>query len=170
MQVKDAKVFQIIDKIKEHFRNNIYNRFLRKALLSMQISQTTWDLLDSITEKAELYKAQGYQFDELYDRIIACAQFVFHARKEVMPNIRHLLSGGGETMFTRGGKEPGADRVLTDLAINNFPVNIRIFADMVNELYLLTVEIDKDMHKRERPVYEKIPELKNIGQYLVSQE
>lgn len=170
MLVKDAKVFQIIDKIKTHFRDNIYNRFLRKALLTMQVSHTTWDLLDSIMEKTEMYKAQGYQLDELYDRILACAQFVFHARKEVMPNIRILLSGGGDTMFARGGKEPGTDKVLTELAINNFPVNIKIFADMVNELYLLTVDIDKDINKNKRPVFEKIPELKNIGQYLVTQE
>jgi len=167
MLVKNARVFQLIDKIKEHFSNNIYNRFLRKALLTMQLPPSSWEMIDSIVEKAEFYKAQGYQLDELYDRILACAQFVFHARKEVMPNIRILLASGGETMFVRGGRDADTDKVLTELAINNFPVNLKIFADMINELYLLTVELDKEMHKNKSPLFEKIPELKNIGQYLV---
>jgi hypothetical protein len=167
MVIKNAKIFQIIDKIKDHFKNNIYNRYMRKALLLIQISQTTWDLLDSLTEKAEFFKVQGYQLDELYDRIIAAAQFIFHARKEVMPNLRSLLAAGGDAMFSRSTGEPGADRVLSEMASTNFPVNLKIFADLVNELYLETVEIDKEMHKNKKPIFEKIPELKNIGHYLV---
>ena len=93
MVVKDPDIYKIIDKIKEHYNNNIYNRYIRKALLTMKIPQNVWDLLDSFSEKADYYKIQGYQFDELYDRIIAAATFIFHARKEVVPNLSILARG-----------------------------------------------------------------------------
>ena len=169
MLVKNADIYKIIDKMKEHFKNNIYNRFIRKALLTMQIPQSTWDLLDNIVENADFYKVQGYQFDELYDRILAAANFIFHARKEVAPHLRTLLSMGGDTVFSRSPGGPNTDKVLTQMAINNFPVNIKIFSDMVDELYLKTVDLDKEMHKHDRPVFERIPELKQIGHYLVSE-
>jgi len=170
MLVKDGKVYELIDKIKTHYTNNIYNRYMRKALITMQIPQSTWDLIDSMSERAEFYKVQGYQFDELYERIIAAAQFIFHARKEVMPNMRHLLSGGADTFFTRSAGESGADRVLAEMALKNFPVNIKIFSDLVNELYFHVVELDRAAHKNKQPIFEKIPELKNLGQYLVTEE
>jgi hypothetical protein len=170
MIVKDAKVFEILDKIKEHYKNNISNRYIRRALLTMELTQTAWDLLDSISEKAELYKVQGFQLDELYDRIIAASQFISHARKEVMPNLRVLLAGGVDARFTRSTGEVSSDRVLGEMAAKNFPVNLKIFADLVNELYLTTVEIDKGMHKNKKPIFERISELKNIGRYLVEGE
>jgi hypothetical protein len=169
MVVKDPDIYKIIDNIKEHFKNNIYNRYIRKALLTMKISQNTWDLLDSLAEKADYYKVQGYQFDELYDRIIAAATFIYHARKEVLPNLTLLLSSGPDTVFTRGPDGENTSRILTQMAINNFPVNLKIFADLVNELYFKTVDQDKKMHKNERPVYERIPELKEMGHYLVTE-
>ena len=169
MVVKNADIYKIIDKMKEHFKNNIYNRYIRKALLTMRIPQSTWDLLDNMVENADYYKIQGYQFDELYDRILAAANFIFHARKEVAPNLRSLLSMGTGTFFSRGKGDQNADKVLTQMAINNFPVNIKIFSDMVNELYFKTVVIDKEMHKKEKPVFERIPDLKQIGHYLVSE-
>ncbi len=168
--VKNAKIYEIIDKMKDHYKNNIYNRYIRRALLSMDLSQTAWDLLDSIAEKSDFYKVQGYQLDELYDRIIAASQFIFHARKEVAPNLRILLAGGVDAMFARSTGEANSDKVLAEMAAKNFPVNLKIFADMVNELYLTTVEIDKETHKKQRPIYERIAELKNIGRYLVEGE
>ena len=39
----------------------------------------------------------------------------------------------------------------------------------IRDRYFTTVAIDKDMHKNKQPVYEKIPELKNIGHYLVAE-
>ncbi len=169
MVVKDPDIFKIIDKIKDHYNNNIYNRYIRKALLTMKISQNTWDLLDSLAEKANFYKMQGYQFDELYDRIIAAATFIFHARKEVIPNLSMLLSAGSDTMFHKGPESENTSKVLTQMAINNFPVNLKIFSDMVNELYLKTVDLDKKMHKDQKPVFERIPELKEMGHYLVTE-
>ena len=41
--------------------------------------------------------------------------------------------------------------------------------ELVNELYLKTTSLDRAEHEKKRPVYERIPELKEIGKYLVNQ-
>jgi hypothetical protein len=59
------------------------------------------------------------------------------------------------------------DRTRTDMAINNFRPNLAIFADMVNELYVKATELDREERRGSKPVYESIPDLKKLGDYLV---
>ena len=59
------------------------------------------------------------------------------------------------------------DKVLRDMAAQNFPVNLAILSDLIKELYMKTTELDRSEHEKKRPVYEQIPELKDIGKLLV---
>jgi hypothetical protein len=162
MQVRNPDVNALIERISIHYTNNVGNRYLRPSFMSMSLDNRTWELVASITEKYKFFSAQGFHLDELYDRIIALARFVYAARKETGPNLRTLLGGHAGSS---GGK--GEDRVLRDMAVNNFSSNLGILADLINELYVLTVDIDTKMHKNAVPVYKNIPELQNLGRYLL---
>ena len=63
----------------------------------------------------------------------------------------------------------GGSRVLRDMAAQNFGVNLEILSDLINELYLKTTNIDRASHEKKRPVYERIPELKDLGRLLVKE-
>jgi len=158
VEIKDPDVFRIIEKIGDHYQNNVSNRFIRKALVVLELQQSEWDRLENLTGKMEYYKQQGFQFDELYEMVLAAAHFVYQARTKLMPNLR--------TMIAQGGSDQ--DRVLRDMAAQNFPVNLAILSDLVNELYMKVASIDKATHEKKRPVYERIPELKDLGKYLVN--
>lgn len=162
MQIKDSEVMSIIDSIGEHFRTNIGNRYLRGAFRVIPLDQKTWNLLESVTEKSNYYSLQGYHFDELYDRILALAEFVYHARKELAPQLRMMLSS------TAGASLPsGNERILRDMAVNNFASNLSILADLVNKLYTRVVELDVEAHRHGTPAYKSVKGLSEIGQYLV---
>jgi hypothetical protein len=156
--IKDPDIFRIIEKIGDHFQNNVSNRFIKKALVVLDLQQSEWDRLDNLTSKTEYYKQQGFQFDELYDMVIASAHFIHQARTKMLPNLRGILAQGSTDR----------DKVLRDMAAQNFPVNLAIFSDLVNELYMKTTLLDKAAHENKTPVYEKIPELKELGKYLVN--
>ncbi|MBA7553849.1 hypothetical protein ES705_46453 [subsurface metagenome] len=64
-------------------------------------------------------------------------------------------------------RDGGSDLILRKMAINNFGANLGIFADIINELYIKTVALDKEEHQGQRAVYERIDELKNVGQLLI---
>jgi hypothetical protein len=157
LQIRDAQIIRLIERIGEHYRTNISNRFIRPALLQLPLDKQSWDLLDILTEKVEQYRYQGFMLDELYRQIAASARFVAAARRELTPGLRNRLSGDSSS----------PDRVLRDMAVNNFASNLQLFADLVNELYIKLVELDKIDAKGRRPLYLSMPELQDIGRMLV---
>lgn len=157
MQVKNTEVFSLIETIGQHYRNNIGNRFLRRALTTLVLEPGTWNQIEILTEKSENYRFQGFHYDELYLQILAISKFIYGARQEVLPNLRHLVENEGSP----------ADRVFREMAINNFGANLKILADYVNELYVKTVALDREASGAKMPSYTKIPELAEIGKYLV---
>ncbi len=165
MSIRNEEIFKIIEKIRNHYHTNLNNRFIRKALLLMKVPRGTWDAIARLTEKTDFYKIQGYPYNELYEQIHAAATFVHQAKIDVAPRLRILLSGGTETVFSR--QKGGEDKILLDMAINNFPANLGVFSDLVNELYVKAVEQDRADHPNERPVFERMPELKEIGRLLI---
>jgi len=160
MQIKNPEIFAALEGIGEHFRSNISNRFTRRGISSMVLDASTWSQIEEMTEKVENYRYQGYHFDELYGQILAMSRFVYHARHDLLPNIRALASGGNDRIG-------GSDKVFRDMAIANFGPNLKILADKVNDLYFKVAAIDKESAGPKSPVFSQIPELKEIGRYLV---
>jgi len=156
-RIKDTAVISLIDRISEHYRTNICNRFLRPVLLQLQLDKNTWDQVESITEKMEMYRYQGFHLDDLYRQIAACAQLVQAARSGMVPTLKSKLSNGP------GG---GHDKVLREMAANNFISNLHVFADLLLELYTILIALDKDSSKGKPPVYAQIPEASNIDRQL----
>jgi hypothetical protein len=157
MQIRDAQIVRLIERIGEHYRTNISNRYIRPALLQLPLEKQSWDQIEVLTEKFEQYRYQGFHLDELYRQISAAARFVALTRRELAPTLRNRLGGGGS----------GSDKVLRDMAVNNFSSNLQLFADLLNELYVNLVELDKIDSKGHKPLYMQIPELQDIGRQLV---
>ena len=164
MPIKDTKIFATLDKIGEHYNKNISNRYLRNALLHMTLSSSTWDLIESVTQQSEYHRLQGYHFDELYERILAFARFVYHARREILPNLRSILRSADEPS---ANSLQGNNRIIRDMVVNNFNSNLSLLSDLINELYVRTVELDNENADENGPVHRKIPELKELGRYLI---
>jgi hypothetical protein len=157
-RVKDAKIIGLIEQIGEHYRTNISNRFLRPLLLQLQLDKSTWDQIELLTEKLEIFRYQGFHFDELYQQIYACARFVEAARNNIIPSLRTKM----------GSSHSGPDKILREMAANNFGSNLKVFADYLNELYVSLVEMDKtNASKNRQPVYTQLPELSDVGRLLV---
>jgi hypothetical protein len=164
MAVKDNDTLSLIDRISEHFRTNLNNRYVRQAYTVLPLDQGTWGLIEAITEKHEHYAGQGYTYHELYERIIALARFVYHTRREVQPHLRTILSrnNGYSNVATSQN-----DRVLRDISVNNFPSNLNVLADLIDRLYQHVAMEDQKEHKNQPPVYRSIRELAELGRYLV---
>ncbi len=168
MPIKDPDIFKIVEQISEHYQKNISNRFVRKALMVLDLQPSEWERLEGLTEGLEYHRAQGYQFDEIYEMIVSAAHFLYEARNKILPNLRSMTSTGGDTLSGRKLPSGDQERVLRDMALQNFPVNLGILNDLVNEMYVKTTALDKEAAGKRRPVYERIAELKELGRYLVS--
>jgi len=157
-RIKDPHIIRLLEQIGEHYKINISNSFLRPVLLQLQVDKNTWDLIEDLTEKMDMYRYQGFHLDELYRQIAACARFIEVARNKttIKNKINSLPSGH--------------DKTLRDMAISNFSSNLKVFSSLLNELYLNLVEMDKkDAGNKKKPVYTQIPELYNIDSLLAGQ-
>ncbi|MDR2111360.1 MAG: hypothetical protein LBP32_08655 [Spirochaetaceae bacterium] len=158
MQIRDAQIVRLIEHIGEHYRTNISNRYVRPLLLQIALDKQTWDLIEILTEKVEQFRYQGFHLDELYRQIAAAARFVAVVRRDLVPGLRNR----------RGIPDvSGPNKVLRDMAVNNFGSNLQVFADLVNELYIKLVDMDKLESKGHMPLYAQMPELREIGRQLV---
>jgi hypothetical protein len=155
--IQDAHILRLIERLGEHYQINIFNRFIRQALLQLPLDKTTWDLIEALTEKSDQVSYQGAHLDELYRQIAAAARFVVAARRDLAPSLKNRL----------GYSSGGSDRVLRDMAINNFSSNLRVFAELLNELYMGLVEFDNAAAKGKKPLYQQIPELNDISKTLI---
>ncbi len=161
-QTKDEQVLTLVDSIGQHYRTNLGNRYVRNAFSILPLDAKDWNLIESVTEKSDYYRYQGYHLDELYERIYALALFIHHARTDLAPKLRAILSN-----YSSGPGPLGNDRVLRDMAVNNFAANLGILADLVNELYERTVELDDASSRGRTPVYATMRQLEDVGRYLV---
>jgi hypothetical protein len=123
----------------------------------MQIDKGTWDLIELLTEKTELSISNGVHLDDLYKQIAACARFVELARNHLIPSLRSKISA----------IPGGHDKTLRDMAASNFVSNLKVFADLLNELYMNLIELDKAHCGKNKPLYTQMTELHSVGRFLV---
>ena len=158
MPIQEPDILELISKIGEHYRNNINNRFTRKIYTALNFSDADWSYLDRLTNQSDSDRLQGFHLQSLYEQILAAANFIYCVRQEILPGLRS---------YTGAESEP-KDATLAKIAINTLPTNLSIFSDMLNELYVKTTELDTQQSKGQKAVFEKMPGLEKIGNYLVS--
>lgn len=157
MPVKETALFTLVEKIGDHYRKNIDNRFVRDSLTRLMLDRTDRDHIGTITELPEYIRLQGLEYYDLYEKILALARFVKQVQSEVLPTI------SSSSRKISGTQE----EILRGMALSTYSSNVGILADLINELYIKTVEFDKRDSPRD-PVYKHIPELQNIGNLLIN--
>jgi hypothetical protein len=154
MQIHDAAVSTLIERIGEHYRKNITNRFIRPALLQLSIDNQSRLLMEDLMEK-EI--SPTIYLEEVYRQIAAAAHFADIARRD-LPGLLTRVSRA----------DPSApDKVLREMAVKNFGVNLQILADLISELFVKLAEIDKSNTRGAATLYSRMPELSNVGRLLV---
>jgi len=163
--VKDENIVYMLEMISLHYRANISNRYTRPVLFQLPLDKATWKEIETFAEKFDQFKERGFYIDELYRQILAASEFIFIARRETAPTLRQKLGEKKATHF---------DKILRNITINNFSSNLKILADMLSDLYVSLVELDKVASKKKgpnsrqrKPVYLQIPELADLGKKLV---
>ena len=153
--IKNDDVVKIIERLCYHYHLNITNRVLRPVVLQLYLDTNTWDLVEILTEKLEIYRYQGFNISDLYRQVAACARFVEAARYVLVPTLKSKLN-----------IRPGTpDKIYREMTANNFPHNLQVFAEFVNELYVYLMDYERKKGVK-TPIYEQIPELEDVSRIL----
>jgi hypothetical protein len=154
--ISSAKIQAHLQALAQHFTANINNRFIRKALLSLELERGDWDRIERLVHEGSTGNAQLPSFEEVYEAILAFGRFIKECRQL---DVRGIGTVAGESAM---------DKTLREMAVSNFRSNLGVLADQVNEFYVLVAEEDKEVAKGRAPVYRRIPELSELGRMLTS--
>lgn len=157
MAVTDKDLFLIMEKISNHYDINICNQYIRPELRNINLPRSDWDLIDELIAMPEHRKQQGYMFREIYERILALAKFINLTVTDISPRLKSIFGGRTST---------NQEDIFRNMAVNNLDSNLGVLSDLVHELYLKTVELDKQSHQVKDPVYKRLPELAELGNLL----
>jgi len=162
MIVKDSDIIRAIEELGEHYRSNINNKYIKKAFLNLTLDISDLNRITGFTEKADYPMAHEYGFAELYENLLALARFIREVNSIILPNIRALVG-------TAGGGMDEKEKIIQEIAVNNFPSNLGILSDMVHRIFLMVYELDKESNKNSRTFFSRNPDLKSIGQLLINE-
>ncbi|MDR2923890.1 MAG: hypothetical protein LBU85_11205 [Treponema sp.] len=161
-QITDESVVRLIKQLVDHYRTNISNRFIRPVLMQLQFDEVLWGQIESLTERFDQLGYQGYHMEDLYRQISALGKFVDVVRRELAPTLRYRI---GSNFSDK------TDKVLRDMAINNFSANVQVFGGLIYELYNKLIEIDTASAKGRRPpIYKQYEGLADIEEKLLGDQ
>jgi hypothetical protein len=148
--IDDPGVLKAITTLGEHFQRNVNNPYVRDILLSLDVSDSDWRMIERLTMPRQIDGIQGYGLEELYDGIVAMARFVYTARRAAVPKIGNFVSQGASPMVK--------------MAIKAFPANLLSFSEMVFDLYKRVRSLDEAASSG--TMQGRIEELSRVEHYL----
>jgi|GEM_PF-1295638 len=156
------EIKQVINEIRNHFETNLNNKYVKNILLKLDMSLDVRHNMNIILDYKTLYFDSKGTIDDIYSSIKAITQFIKEIRIRVLPNI---YSYTGNSFFTSSGTKDPNDNILFQMAVKNYPMNIKLLAKLTLNLLKLVYEYDKTNFTKE-PAYKKVKNFEEIGKYL----
>ncbi|MCL2721204.1 MAG: hypothetical protein FWD47_07685 [Treponema sp.] len=159
-KIRDDNITILAERIGYHYHLNIANRVLRPIMRQLYLDRSTWNHIESFTEKLEMYRRNGFPLDDLYKQIAACTRLI----ETIQSGLTVIKS---KLIIEDNPDVP--DRQYRQTIMDNFPQNVKLFAEKLNILFMLVMEHDKRFAGINKPLYTQMPELEGIGDILASE-
>jgi len=159
MQVRSPDLFQKLEKLAAHYKNNVASPYLKGEFPNLTLSRRDWDEIELITARQELFRHQGYHLDELYLKLLALARFVKQARTQWGSSLKNMIS-------LRYSTRPASEKLMAEMVAANFSSNLAVLAQMVLELFYLVRNEDGEQNQGKFKALASVPEAKEIETLL----
>jgi hypothetical protein len=159
MQIRSAELFQRLEKMAQHYQNNVASNYLKAELANLPLTRRDWDEVEMITARLEIYRSQGFHLDELYLKLLSMAKLVHQARIQMAPGLKAKVC-------SRLGAQAGSNKLMAEMASANFLPNLAVLGDMVLDLYAFVQEEDTSQNQGKTRALASVPEAKEIASLL----
>ncbi len=161
MQVRSPELFQMLEKMALHYKNNVASTYLKAELASLTLNRRDWDEVELITARQEVFRHQGYHLDELYLKLLSLARLIHQARSHMAPGLKTKVAN-------RLANRTPQERLMAEMAAANFLPNLGVLSEMVLELYQLACREDASQNQGKMKFLSSVPEAKEIEALLKS--
>jgi hypothetical protein len=159
MQFKDKAVYDNIERLKKHYQLFVHNQFINYYLLNSSIRKNDWIDVEDLVGSNKYFEAEGYGLRKLYDQIYTFCCFLEQISKEVLPRIK------GEAA-RRASRMSPEKKVLFEMTVDNLPDNLKIFYDILCDLFISIKRVDEKLSEDDSMLYLKLPYVEGIEKKL----
>ena len=159
MQIRSPELFQKLEAMGAHYKNNVASTYLKADLSTLTLSRRDWDEIELITARLDIYRYQGFHLDELYLKLLSLARFVKQSRTQLGSNLKNLVSH-------RYASRTSSEKLMAEMVAANFQANVSLLAEMVLELFYLTRKEDTDQNQGKAKELASVSEAKEIETLL----
>lgn len=161
MAVQDSVVMDLLKSLANQYNENVNTRFLRQKISNLPVDGRALSMINSLADHPEDYSYRGMMLEELYDYIYAFGVFISGCEEYVVPNLKDYLRNSGEILRKSGSNNPH-EKIIMEMAINNFPHNLQVLKDITVKLYRRVVQLDVDSHRVKPPVITRRLEVRTM--------
>ena len=159
MKFKNQEVHDAISRLKKQYYLFSHNQFISYYLLASNIPKN--DILDveDLIDSDKYYVAEGYDLQKLYEQILVFVRFMQKVKEKVLSQIENDSE-------RRLRKLSHDDKVLFRMTIDNIPKNIKMFHQLISELFIEVRKQDRTMNGEDGMLFYQLPWLKEIEKAL----
>ncbi len=161
MLLKDQKIFDTIEKLKERYYIFSSNNFVKSYLFESDISKNDWMDIEDLLNANQYYDATGYDLDNLYNQILTFARFLTRLERDIVPKMQNEANARANTL----SKD---NRVIFKMTVNNAPGNVKTLEELIKELFVGLKSLDRSTHGEDKMLLHKKSYLKELEQRLSS--
>lgn len=159
MKFKDKSIHDLIEKLKDQYQLFVHNQFINYYLLDSDIPKNDWLDVEDLIESNKYYEAEGHDLNKLYDQILSFSSFLTKIKEEILPRIQNEAA-------LRIKKMSIDNKILYEMTVDNLPKNLKIFYDIIIELFINAKKVDKRINGEENMLYIKLPYRQEIEKKL----
>jgi hypothetical protein len=159
MNFKDKSVRDAIDRLKHQYQIFTSNQFIIYYLNEAGIPKNDWIDIEDLIDSNKYYEGEGYDIDRLYEQILTFSRFVVKLKKEILPKI----NSDAQKRIARLSAD---NKVLYKMTVDNAPGNVKVFYDIIIDLFIKIKKIDEKRSGEGKMLYDKRSYLKEIEKNL----
>ncbi len=159
MKFKDKSIYDLIEKLKDQYQLFVHNQFINYYLLDSDIPKNDWLDIEDLIGSNKNYEAEGHDLNKLYDQILSFSSFLKKIKIEILPRIKNEAA-------LRVKKMSAVNKILYEMTLDNLPKNLKIFYDIIIELFINAKKVDKRINGEENILYIKLPYRQEIEKNL----
>ena len=152
MHVKVQDIKNAIMEIQKHYDKHVNNKYVKRITLHMDLPQSTIQNMNLILSGNFAYIDSRGAIEDLYYGIKAVCDFIIEIRTKIIPNLDSFTNG---SIFTPQANLSENEKILSQMAIKNYPMNINILSDLICKLYVIIFEYDKTNFEKD-PAFKRI--------------
>jgi hypothetical protein len=139
MLLKDQKIFDTIERLKEQYHIFSSNNYIKSYLFEADISKSDWMDIEDLLNSNQYYDATGYDLDKLYDQLLTFSRFLTRLVRDIIPRMQNEVNARANTL----SKD---NKVIFKMTVNNAPGNVKTLEEFTVELFNGLKQLDKAAH------------------------